>query len=345
MEIRKLNTLRGLAALIVFFTHFSDITHWLDGALGGGAGAYGVMLFFLLSGFLMSYLYLNKAFTKSNIKHYLFARFARVLPLYFVVVLSAYFLTVSGNDSLYHIPDFNSLVGHLLLVYGESVFWSIPAEIQFYFIFLIFWFFAKQRSGYIYASIVGVMVLLFLTNFPRLYGEIYEIPYNIFNVLRSLPYFFVGVIFGMHYHSFKVPDYLRKHGFILVLGLIPLMYPEFSFVSSDAKRRMWLSYEVLFVMSTVFFCIVFLVPNNNILLANKLGDFLGKISYSLYLLHMPIIVKVDQFTLSVEMKLLVSLVLSICAAYVSYRFFEKPLATQIRQAANRGNHPKGSMAS
>ena len=45
LEIRKLNTLRGLAALIVFITHFSDITHWLDGALGGGSGAYGVMLF------------------------------------------------------------------------------------------------------------------------------------------------------------------------------------------------------------------------------------------------------------------------------------------------------------
>ena len=47
MEIRKLNALRGLAALIVFFTHFSDITLWLDGAL---------------SGFLMAYPYLSKEF-------------------------------------------------------------------------------------------------------------------------------------------------------------------------------------------------------------------------------------------------------------------------------------------
>lgn len=75
MEIRKLNTLRALAALIVFFTHFSDITHWLDGALGGGSGAYGVMLFFLLSGFLMSLLYLDKDFTKAK-------REARVYCLY-----------------------------------------------------------------------------------------------------------------------------------------------------------------------------------------------------------------------------------------------------------------------
>lgn len=43
MEIRKLNTLRGLAALIVFVTHFSDITNWLNGSLGGGSGAYAVL--------------------------------------------------------------------------------------------------------------------------------------------------------------------------------------------------------------------------------------------------------------------------------------------------------------
>ena len=38
MEIRKLNSLRGLAALIVFFTHFSDITNWFGGVFGGGSG-------------------------------------------------------------------------------------------------------------------------------------------------------------------------------------------------------------------------------------------------------------------------------------------------------------------
>ena len=90
MQLRKLNTLRGLAALIVFITHFSDITNWLGGVLGGGAGAYGVMLFFLLSGFLMSYLYFERDFKKSDIKYYFFARAARVLPLYLVVVLSSY---------------------------------------------------------------------------------------------------------------------------------------------------------------------------------------------------------------------------------------------------------------
>lgn len=332
MEIRKLNALRGIAAIIVFVTHFSDITHWLDGALGGGAGAYGVMLFFLLSGFLMSHLYLDKDFTLRGVKHYFVARFTRVVPLYLLVVFASFVLTQEGSDLLYHIPDHQALLAHGLFLYGDSVLWSIPPEVQFYALFVLLWSFAATRRGYIYLLIVGGLLLLFFTNFPRIYGDIYGVPYNQFTVLRSLPYFFIGVIFGLHYKTLVIPSYLKKHGFIFTLCLIPLMYPELSPVTSDAKNRMWLSYEVLLVMSSVFFCVVFLVPDNNILLANKVGDFLGKISYSLYLLHMPVIAFVHQFDWTVEIKLLTSFLLSIAIAFVSFVCIEKPLARYIRGA-------------
>jgi peptidoglycan/LPS O-acetylase OafA/YrhL len=225
----------------------------------------------------------------------------------------------------------SALLGHLLFIYGEDVLWSIPPEVQFYFIFIFFWVLAKNRSGYVYLSMLAVMILLFLTNFPRIAGDVNGVPYNFFNVLRTLPFFFVGVVFGMQYRTLKVPDYLRKHWFILALCLIPLMYPEFSPVNTADKVRMWLSYEVLLIMSSVFFCIVFLVPDNNVLLVNKFGDFIGKISYSLYLLHMPIIIKVNQLELSVEMKLLLSLILSVLVAYVSYQYFERPVSKAIRK--------------
>jgi peptidoglycan/LPS O-acetylase OafA/YrhL len=334
MEIRKLNSLRAIAALIVFFTHFSDITNWLKGSLGGGSGAYGVMLFFLLSGFLMSYLYLDTSFCKANIQRYLLARVGRVLPLYLVIVFCSYLLTQSGYDILYNIHDFNTLIGHLLFLQGESVLWSIPPEIQFYFLFVIFWLFVGNRKGYIYLLIVAFMISWYLASFPRLFGQIEGIPYNLFNTLRALPYFFIGVIFGLHYKSFKVPNYLKSSWFILALCLIPLMYPEFTPINEGDKKRMWLSYEILFVMSTVFFCVVFLVPNNTIFLANKVGDFIGKVSYSLYLLHMPIIVMVNKLNLGTELKLVLSLSLSILIAYVSYRFFERPVASTLRGFAN-----------
>jgi peptidoglycan/LPS O-acetylase OafA/YrhL len=68
MEIRKLNMLRGLAALIVLVSHYSNATNLLNAMPGRGAGQLGVMIFFILSGFLMSYLYLKKGFTKDEVK-------------------------------------------------------------------------------------------------------------------------------------------------------------------------------------------------------------------------------------------------------------------------------------
>ena len=67
MEIRKLNTLRGLAALIVVVSHYSNATLIMGGLLGFGGGQFGVMIFFVLSGFLMSYLYLGREFTASSV--------------------------------------------------------------------------------------------------------------------------------------------------------------------------------------------------------------------------------------------------------------------------------------
>lgn len=289
------------------------------------------MLFFMLSGFLMSYLYMGKSFNKNNLLAYTVARVGRVVPLYFVVVLCSYCLTMVSSDVLYEITDYYALLGHLLFLSGESVLWSIPPEIQFYFIFVIFWTLAKNRVGYVYLAILAVMILLFLSNFPRISGEFNGIPYNFFNTLRSLPFFFIGVIFGLHYKSLIIPAYLKKHVFVLALCLIPLMYPELSPVTSDAKRKMWLSYEVLLVISAVFFCLVFLVPDNNILLVNQFGDFIGKISYSLYLLHMPIIVQVNKLDTSIEFKLLLSFILSLLVAYLSLKYFEQPAAKLIRR--------------
>lgn len=283
----------------------------------------------------MSHLYLQKDFNKTNVFSYFYARSGRILPLYLAVVLASYFLTTANMHILYSIPNFNTVLSHTLFLYGESVLWSIPAEVQFYFIFLIFWALAKHRTGYIYLLIFSTMILLYLTNFPKIYGNIFGIRYNEFNVLRTLPYFFIGVIFGLHYSSLRIPNYLKKHSFILVLCLIPLMYPEFTPIESEDKKRMWLSYEVLLIMSSIFFIVVFLVPDKNILLENKIGDFIGKISYSLYLLHMPVIEWVDTFAIPVEFKLALSFTFSVVIAYVSFTFFEKPAAKIIREIPNK----------
>jgi peptidoglycan/LPS O-acetylase OafA/YrhL len=333
MEIRKLNTIRALAAMIVVLTHFSDVTGWLDKSLGGRAGQYGVMLFFLLSGFLMSYLYFERLFSASNLRRYLCARIGRVTPLYLLVVIGSFAAYQTGFQGLYDVSNTDALLSHLLFIYGESVLWTIAPEIHFYLLFCIFWVLAGKRRGLIWLLVVATFIGLFFSNYPRPNGHINGLPYDL-HLFRSLPYFLTGMLLGMYYKSLVIPSYLKRHVFVVALLLIPSLYPDFSPVSSDAKMRMWLNLEVLLVMASVFFCLVFLVPDNNIILANKVGDFIGKISYSLYLLHMPVILWLHELDLPVAITLALFLVASILLAWLSWRVIEKPCATFIRKVSN-----------
>lgn len=278
----------------------------------------------------MGYLYLHQPANGANVRRYLLARAARVIPLYLVVVALSYAPAQFGYAGLYNIPDESALLAHLLFVYGDSVLWSIAPEIQFYLMFALIWCVSAWRAGYLPVVVIAVLITLFLFNFPRPHGELDGLSYDL-HLFRSLPYFLTGVLMGYAYPLIKIPGYLRSHWFVSALIIVPLLYPAFSVVSSDAKMRMWLSYEVLLVMASVFFAIVYVVPDNNVLLSNPIGDFLGKVSYSLYLLHMPLMQSLNHLALPVELKLVVFLVLSLVLAYLSYRLVELPAAKWLRR--------------
>lgn len=164
IEIRKLNSLRAIAVLIVLVSHYSNSTNFLNGVLGHGSGQIGVMIFFVLSGFLMSFLYLNKDF---EVKKYIVSRLARVLPLFvFVVLLSFLSQQIFSNGVFYKILDVNSLISHLFLLSGVSVLWTIPTEIQFYILFIpLCWLFIF-RNIYISLGIVFFYFIFFGVSKP-----------------------------------------------------------------------------------------------------------------------------------------------------------------------------------
>lgn len=319
MEIRKLNTLRGIAALIVVISHYSNQSNLLNGVLGKGAGQFGVMLFFLLSGFLMSYLYMGKEFNRSEVYRYAVARVARVVPLFLLVVFCSYLLQKFGiTNVLYDIPNEESLFSHIALLSGTSVLWTIPAEIQFYLIFVFLWWFWRKRQAQLFLLISLLMVALIFLDFPRLMGNLYGIPYDT-SLIRSLPYFLMGLIFGQLYVKWKTPDNLSSRIFVLSLLLIPTLYPKIFFLITGHNHDMWRDVGVLFSVSLVFFLITFLVPDDDPLVSNRIGDFLGKISYSIYLLHLPILWQIKSQTIKFPLLFLpIFLLLTIVISYISH---------------------------
>ena len=293
-EIRRLNTLRGLAALIVVISHYSNDTLILGGLLGYGAGQLGVMLFFVLSGFLMTHLYGTQALDRSAAKRFAIARIARVVPLFVVVVITSYALYKAGiRDVFYTIPTAKMLASHLLFLRGVDILWTIPPEIHFYILFIGLWWLGQRSGALLIALLAVVFAVLWWAGFPDFRFRLFGLPVHI-TLLQTLPYFFLGVSMGALYARWRAPTHWRSHWFTLALLLIPLMFPKILALFTGWEYQFWKDNITLLVISLAFFALLFLVPEGNRLIENRVGDFLGKVSYSLYLLHIPVLKLLQQ---------------------------------------------------
>ena len=99
-HIPALDGIRGCAAVLVVLSHLARVG--LTDTTPQFSGPAGVLLFFVLSGFLMGHLYLWKPMDRPAIVRYLIARIARVVPIYYIVVIAAFFISqFSGPDFIY----------------------------------------------------------------------------------------------------------------------------------------------------------------------------------------------------------------------------------------------------
>jgi peptidoglycan/LPS O-acetylase OafA/YrhL len=291
-NIKILNGLRGLAALIVFISHSANLGIIPKG-LGSGFGAQGVIIFFVLSGFLMSYLYLDSSPDRVNIMRYAKHRVFRVMPLYLIIVLVSY-LSLRGGYQLYEVSNSN-IVEHLLFIEAGNVLWTIPVELQFYILFGFIWFFFYRIS----ATKLIVLVLVFIVCFYTLQYYLYMgykggINNNSGYLVYWIQFFLFGLVMGLLYKkkAAEITDFFKSRSgfwlaqFSIVLFLISLpgirvfleiyRYPNYLDLISTAPT-------VLVVFFTLSERGLFAVLNL------KLFQYLGKISYSFYLFHYPIL--------------------------------------------------------
>lgn len=137
LRFPALDGLRGLAALAVLSTHvgFQTGRTARDGPVGWllARGDYGVTLFFLLSGFLLYRPFVGGV---RRVRSYVKRRALRVLPLYYVAVVTA-LLVLPSNER----ASASTWVQHLLLVQiypghalpdGLTQMWSLCTEVAFY---------------------------------------------------------------------------------------------------------------------------------------------------------------------------------------------------------------------
>ncbi len=138
-----LNALRALGALMVLTTHSAFDTAQITRGWSGAVFArmdFGVAIFFVLSGFLLSRPFLLRALQgrpRPSTPHYLWKRLLRILPLYWLAVVVAWALepanrgTVSTSDWVANLLMLQ-LYRAGLLPAGLTQMWSLATEAAFY---------------------------------------------------------------------------------------------------------------------------------------------------------------------------------------------------------------------
>jgi peptidoglycan/LPS O-acetylase OafA/YrhL len=290
-SIPALDGIRGLAALMVALSHMGNIGHFIEIR---GTGQHGVMLFFVLSGFLMSWLYGNGQTGYSNWVGYGIRRIMRVYPLYLVVVMLAFLAHQLGLTFIYGNVDGNLLVDLALLRADYLIFWTIPVEMKFYLAFPVI-----AVVGGFFAT--GWNRVLFYTAILALMLMIYEVPDRT-SLLRGVAFFGFGMLAGTLHHALRAQfgeaAWLRRAanaGLLAGLAGLVLTLPPMSAVTGWVNP-MWYA-PVIFgglygglVLSAAHAGRLF-----SSLFANPVARFLGHISFAVYLIHLPVLNTVRHF--------------------------------------------------
>lgn len=308
--VPALDGLRGLAVLLVVAFHYT-------GAPLGGP--YGVDLFFVLSGFLITTLLLEEraARGRSNLVGFYVRRARRLFPA-LAVMLAAYLVynAVLGRDAMATVADHGLYFGNIYFVVthrpdqGLGHLWSLAEEEQFYLVWpLLLLLLARARRPLYW---VGALLLLLMAyrGFFILNGA------SMTRLYRAPDTHSEGLVLG------AVLAILRQQGFVAgewagKLGIILIVPPAVAGIWSVGLPTFELG---------AFFLIAAAIGATEIAgwLSFRPLVWLGTLSYSLYLWHEPILWAFHRHDR------LIALALSFVCAWLSYRYVELPLRRRRR---------------
>lgn len=286
-----------------------------------------VLVFFVLSGFLVGGRTLEKAFNAEiETKPYFIDRFVRILlPLLASSILVVIFDIVKGNA----IP-YKDIIGSLFGLQGVLTdsshnvpLWSLAYEIWFYILIGFIILFMRGDRIYKIIALVACFFCLYFINF------------------LNLLYFFVLLIGLLSYFIKKKRDNARP---IITLVLVILMLFSFLVLQTLTESKSIDLSSLNFVdknTASIFLAVIAgllishinaFVPKSEIgLKIEKLGTKLSKFSYSLYLTHYPLMKFLSFLGLSKSKEIsfvsvsvyVLAFVLSIVVAYLVYLVSEK----------------------
>jgi peptidoglycan/LPS O-acetylase OafA/YrhL len=351
----NLNGLRFFGAFLVLISHveylkecfglpnlYSDYRFALLGKLG-------VHLFFVLSGFLITSLLFNEQEQqkKINIKQFYLRRIIKIWPLYFAIVLLGFFIL--PHLGLFEVPTLtehvqenftNKLIYNITFLPNVAIvlypfmplsfqLWSIGLEEQYYLI--IPWVIAKLKSR-IFFFIIAIVAYLFIKEYIAVaYSK--NIQSSYWYKLHYFWYYFhvdslaigsLAALINFRYPKFVKTYILNRVVEISSIVLLIVLYIKLSHVYYYYQDEVYDFFFAIIIMNAA------LHEKTILKLENKVLNYLGKISYSTYMVH--VIMLVLSFNILKHLNsmsniniYLLSLLLTYLASIVTYEYFESKI--------------------
>lgn len=330
---KDINGLRAWAVIAVLLFHF--------GIPGFGAGFVGVDIFFVISGYLMTGIILRGLEQGDfSLRQFYLARARRIVPalMLLIVVLLAlgwFWLPTPdykglGRESTYALGFISNAFYVRTAGYFDSAAhekwllhtWSLGIEMQFYLLYpvlaLVLW---KIKSGV--RTFAWSLVSLFALSLGwSLYISALK-PVEAFYLLPTRGWELAagGLLFLLER---KAPRWLVGKGFWVYSA--GLLFWLIGFVLIDAGLVWPSGWALLPVLGTALIILANQATSQPIWLVNPLTQWLGNISYSLYLWHWPLVVALYFVGLHNNLGWITAgLLLSLLLGQLSYRFVENPV--------------------
>ena len=349
----SIDSLRALAVLAVIIYHV-DVNYLPGGFLG-------VDLFFVLSGYLISSLII-KEYRKTgslNLYNFYIRRARRLLPAVYFMITVGLVVMVLFNEVLLRKSHLDAIFGYIYssnwwyifhkLDYFDSFgaqspfkhLWSLAIEEQFYMIFPLLFLLVNRKKkskdgtyklnknflyvvlGLILVSLIAHILLFDINNISRIY---FGTDTRAFSLL-------VGVVGAILYpmerlHAKVTPQQNMIYSVVSLVSIATLIT-----VMIYTSEYNTLLYRGGFLLVAVLGLIVIISSGKQHTLMSRLLSFkpvvfIGKISYSLYLWHFPVLVlttPVSEIGNPNIFFVILRIVLTFAVAIVSYVFVETPI--------------------
>lgn len=317
--IMPLQSLRAIAALLVISVHGSNNIVYREFGYENEVyswfkiwGDIGVDIFFVLSGFVMT----MTAIRHNSLKKFFIGRVFRIYPLYILSLLVYLVIFIVGKNQL----DLLDLVKSIFLIFQEKEThyytllgpaWTLGFEFLFYLCCAVYILFSDKTIFGYFSRLIFPFILLF-----------------IFSYLHTL---MIEFLFGVliYYVYSKSRKYLLL--LVFVFGSASL-YSLLSFDYSTHFASNQYRFYYFGLIASLLLC-MFLVFG----LTNRFFEYLGEVSYSLYLTHMALSIHVfgkvwEIFGyINYFQAFAVYILFSVVVAAIFYHVFEKPMYLFFKQ--------------